>query len=158
MGAKKRVDKLREKNIMRMSALVNTEVMDLHLALIMLEMESPQAINDLIKRFEQCPRVLNIFTTMGGFNLASLVVAEDKDTLESISWEKCSMRSCEGIRRSEFYPIGKTYYTPFLPVREHLVNPDGVKPPCGVNCSSCVRYKEDKCVGCPATKLYRGSL
>ena len=77
----------------------------------MLEMESAEAMQELLKRFEQCPRVVQIFKTVGGYNLIALVVAETQETLESISMEKCSLRCSKGIRRSEFYPVsGLTFH------------------------------------------------
>ncbi|MGD8506972.1 MAG: Lrp/AsnC family transcriptional regulator, partial [Candidatus Bathyarchaeota archaeon] len=106
MGAKKRVERLQERGILKISGLLNVEQLDLHAALVLIEIESSEALERLLKRFKDCPRVVKIFTTLGGYNLIALVVAENQDTLESISVEKCSLRSSEGIRRSEFYPIG----------------------------------------------------
>jgi DNA-binding Lrp family transcriptional regulator len=158
MGAKKRMNKLVQKGIIKVSALVNTEKLGLHAALVLIEIESAEALQRLIDRFSECPRVVHIFTTLGGYNIIALVVAEDRDTLDSISVEKCSLRSSEGIRRSEFYPIGNIHYTPFLSVREHLTCKGRDTTPCNVNCVPCQRYKNKRCVGCPATVHYRGHL
>jgi hypothetical protein len=121
-------------------------------------MDSAKAMQNLIDRFKDCPRVIHIFKTIGGYNIIALVVAEDKDTLESISVEKCSLRSSGGIRRSEFYPIGDIYFSPFLPVREHLTHKERTVAPCNVDCRPCNRYNTQKCVGCPTTSHYRGTL
>jgi DNA-binding Lrp family transcriptional regulator len=121
-------------------------------------MESAEAMRKLLERFKDCPRVIHIFKTIGGYNLIALVVAEDQDTLESISIEKCSLRSSMGIRRSEFYPIGEIYFTPFLHVREYLASKGMSTAPCNVDCKPCIRYLNGKCVGCPATIHYRGTL
>ena len=158
MGAKKRVDKLCEKGIINISALVNVEKTGLHAALVLIEIEGAEAMQKLLERFEECPRVVHIFTTLGGYNVIALVVAENQDTLESISVEKCSLRSGEGIRRSEFYPIGNVHYSPFLPVRRYLAHKERETTPCSVDCRPCSRYQREKCVGCPATSQYRGSL
>lgn len=158
MGAKKRVKRLKDKNILKISALINTKEIDLHAAIVLIEIESAKAMQKLIDRFRECPRVVHIFTTLGGYNIIALVVAEDQQTLENISVEKCSLRSSEGIRRSEFYPIGNIHYTPFLPIRKNLTHRQEKTPPCKVNCLPCNRYKEEKCVGCPATIYYRGNF
>ena len=158
MGAKKRLDKLIAGGTISISALVNTERIGLHVALILIEIEDAVAVHKLLDRFKECPRVVNIFTALGGYNLIALVVAEDRETLDSISVEKCSLRSVEGIRRSEFYPIGNVYYSPFLPIREHLAHMGRDITPCGVDCHPCSRYTANKCVGCPATSYYRGTL
>jgi len=156
MGVKKRFENLKKRGVIKVSALLNTEALNLFSAIIMLEVESADAMNKLLERFKECPRVVYIFNTLGGYNLMALVVAEDQNTLECISMEKCSLRSGEGIRRSEFYPIVNIYYSTFLPVRKHLVHRNGKISPCNVNCGSCQGYVTQKCVGCPTTQYYRG--
>jgi len=158
MGAKKRLNKLLEQGIIKVSALINVEPLRLCTAVVLLEMESAEAMQRLLERFKECPRVVHIFTTLGGYNLIALVVAEDQDTLESISMEKCSLRSSGGIRRSEFYPIGNIHYSPFLPIQEHRAHREKATTPCHVDCRPCSRYKAEKCVGCPAMSYYKGTL
>jgi len=84
MGVKKRVDKLLEKGVITVSTLVNAERLNLHAALVLMEIEDAEAVNRLLARFKECPRVVNIFTTLGGYNLIALVVAEDRNTLQGI--------------------------------------------------------------------------
>lgn len=158
MGAKKRVDRLLDTGVIKVSAHLNTASLNLFPAVVLLEMASAEAMNDLLKRFECCPRVVHICTTLGGYNLIALVIAENQDTLESISREKCSLRSGEGIRRSEFYPIGNVHYSPFLMVREYLTHKERTIAPCNVDCRPCQRYQSHKCVGCPSTQYYKGPL
>ena len=158
MGVKKRLEKLLQQKAIKITALLNPKSLNLHAAIVMLEMESTEAMQKLLERFRDCPRVIRIFTTLGGYNLIALVVAEDQDTLKSISMEKCSLRSSEGIRRSEFYPIGDIHYSPFLAIREYLTHKGRTITPCNVDCRPCQRYKEEKCVGCPAARYYHGPL
>ena len=158
LGAKKRVTKLRDRGVVRLAALVNTEALDLRLAMILLEMESAEAMRQTIARYHDCPRVVHVFTAMGGYNLIALVMAEDQGTLESEAMEQCGLRSGEGIRRSEFYPIGKTHHTPFLPVRFVARRGAGDMTPCGVACHDCPSFRDQRCLGCPATNCYRGPL
>ena len=158
MGTKKRLQKLIKNGTIKVSALVNPKVLGLHPALVMLEMESAETMQELLNRFEECPRVIQIFKTVGGYNLIALVVAETQETLESISMEKCSLRCSKGIRRSEFYPVSDTYFSPFLQIRENLAHKERKVAPCNVKCNSCNRYETQKCVGCPTTSQYKGSL
>jgi DNA-binding Lrp family transcriptional regulator len=158
MGVKKRYDKLLTKNLIKVSTMLNAKALQLHPAIVMLEMESAEAMQKLLTRFEECPRVINIFTTLGSYNIIALVVAEDRDTLESISIEKCSLRSGGGIRRSEFIPIGDVHYSGFLPVREFLTHKNKTITPCGVDCRPCQRYLLQSCCGCPTTQYYKGPL
>jgi Lrp/AsnC family leucine-responsive transcriptional regulator len=158
MGTKKRLEKLINKDIIKISTLINPGALKLHPAIVMLEMESAEAMQELLNRFEACPRVVQIFKTVGGYNLIALVVAETQETLESISMEKCSLRCSKGIRRSEFYPVSETYFSPFLQIRENLAHKDKKVTPCNVDCDPCRRYETQKCVGCPTTSHYKGQL
>lgn len=125
--------KLLEEEVIKVSALINVKPLNLCAAVVLLEMESSEAMQRLLERYMDCPRVVHIFTSLGGYNLIALVVAENQDTLESISVEKCSLRSGKGIRRSEFYPIGDIHHTPFLSVREHLTHKGRTITPCDVD-------------------------
>lgn len=158
LGAKKRVDKLLNKEVINVTALVNTDALNLCLALIMLEIENAEAMRKIIERYSRCPRVINVFTTMGGYNLIALVMAEDQTTLESESMEKCALRSGEGIRRSEFYLIGRVHHTPFLPLKTNVLREKSNITPCGVQCNLCQSFQDNKCVGCPTLSYYRGPL
>jgi len=158
MGAKKRLEKLEKNGTIKVSALLNPDALKLHPAIVMLEMESAEAMQELLNRFEECPRVVQIFKTVGGYNLIALVVAETQETLESISMEKCSLRCSRGIRRSEFYPVSNIYFSPFLQIREGLSHKEKKVTPCNVDCDPCNRFEDKKCVGCPTTIHYRGTL
>ncbi len=158
MGTKKRLEKLIKKGTIKISALINPTALKLHPAIVMLEMESAEAMQNLLDRFKDCPRVVHIFKTIGGYNLIALVVAETQETLESISMEKCSLRCSRGIRRSEFYPISDTSFSPFLQIRENLAHKERKVTPCDVDCKPCSRYEIQKCVGCPTTSNYKGTL
>ena len=158
MGVKKRLEKLIKTRTIKVSALINPSALKLHPAIVMLEMESAEAMQNLLNRFEECPRVIEIFKTVGGYNLIALVVAETQETLESISMEKCSLRCSKGIRRSEFYPVSDTYFSPFLQIRENLAKKEKKVTPCNVECDPCTRYENQKCVGCPTTSNYKGTL
>ena len=158
LGAKKRIAKLLNKNLIHISALVNTDALNLRLALILLEIESAETMRNIIDRYSKCPRVINFFTTMGGYNLIALVMAEDQATLESESMERCALRSGEGIRRSEFYLIGRVQHYPFLPLKTDALKEKGDITPCGVQCKDCPSFQDKKCVGCPALSYYRGPL
>jgi DNA-binding Lrp family transcriptional regulator len=48
-------------------------------------MESAEAMREILHRFKECPRVVHIFSTLGGYNLVALIIAENLGTLESIS-------------------------------------------------------------------------
>lgn len=158
MGVKKRFNNLQENGLVHVSASIDLKSLKLSAVILMLEMENMEAMNELAERFKDCPRVVHLFNTLGGYNLVALLVVEDPSTMQSISLEKCSLRTVKGIRRSEFLPIGDIYFSSFLPIRYSLAHRNLEITPCNVDCRECNRYKNEKCVGCPATNCYRGQL
>jgi DNA-binding Lrp family transcriptional regulator len=157
LGAKKRVSRLVDQNLIHTSALVNVDQLDIRLALIMLEVETPEAMQKILNRYQECPRVLNFFTSLGGYNLIALVMAENQGTLESESMEECALRSGEGIRRSEFYPIRSIPYSPFLHLKQYTQSQKD-KAPCTADCQKCSSFKNGHCIGCPTVSYYKGPL
>jgi len=155
MGVKRRFLKLINEEVIKITPTENVNKIKYKLALILLEIDDQETLRNVLERFKDCPRAVYVFTMLSGYNLAVLTVAENQETLESESWEKCSWRSQVGVRRSEFYPIGEVHYSPFLPIREELMRGEASIAPCGVNCEKCGRYDASKCLGCPATKYYR---
>ncbi len=157
MGVKKRLDKLLNSEVIKIKPLINTEKLKIITAIISMEMESAKALERLLERFKDCPRIIKFFVTTGGYNLFALIYAEDYHSLESVSLEKCSLRSQEGVRRFEIYPIQEIHYDGYLDIKV-VSNKDREYAPCGVFCGDCKRYTTNRCLGCPATKYYRGEL
>ena len=144
------------KNTVKVSAGLNAEQLGLRIAIVNAEVETPERLRELIDIFSKCPRVVFVTTITGAYNVMTMMVAEDADTLNAIV-EVCSIRAQKGIRRSEV-TIGEAPTVPkYLPIRIVAAKVDE-DAPCGINCGICMRYKEKKCLGCPATKYYRGPL
>lgn len=156
-GVKKRLARLFDKEILKVSALLNLDTLKLQAALLLLELESGFVLDNYLKRFRECPRIVQTFRLLGGYNLALVLIAENSDTLESLA-AYCPLRAQQGVRRSEFYPISNLPYSAYLPVREHLVRGRNGEAPCNCDCADCSRYQSKKCVGCPATEKYHGTL
>ncbi len=156
MGVKKRLDKL-EKGKIKLSPLINVEELGVIIAIIAMEVESSEALQKLLERFRECPRILKFFVTTGSYNLFAIVYAEDYHSLESITLEKCSLRSQPGIRRYDVFPVQEIHYDGYMDVKVVADKALNIAP-CGVFCGNCRRYASGKCLGCPATRFYRGKL
>jgi DNA-binding Lrp family transcriptional regulator len=151
----KRLDKLFD-NLVKVSAGINAEYLGFRLAIVYAEVETPKRLRELINIFSKCPRMVFLTTTTGAYNLMTIMVAEDADTLNAIV-EECSARAQMNIRRSEA-TIGEAPVIPkYLPIKIITTKEDEVAP-CGINCGKCSRYERKKCLACPATKYYRGPL
>ncbi len=155
VSVRKRLKNLCE-NLVNVSAGLNAEKLGLRVVVVNAEVGTPERLRELINKFSKCPRIVFLTTTTGAYNLMTVMVAEDADTLNAIV-EVCSVRAQKGIRRSEV-TIGEAPVVPkYLPIKI-ISNKEEEDAPCGINCGKCLRYKNQKCLGCPATKYYRGPL
>jgi len=155
VGVRRRLRNLCE-NSVKVSAGLNAEQLGLRVAIVNAEVESPQRLRELVNVFSKCPRTIFVTTTTGAYNVMTIMVAEDADTLNAII-EVCSIRAQKGIRRSEA-TVGEAPIVPkYLPIKI-VSNKEIEIAPCGITCGKCLRYKNQKCLGCPSTKYYRGPL
>ncbi|MEM3618710.1 MAG: AsnC family transcriptional regulator [Candidatus Bathyarchaeia archaeon] len=155
VAAGRRLQNLCEK-LVNVSAGLNAEYLGFRVAVVNAEVESPERLRELLDTFSKCPRIVFLTTTTGAYNLMTIMIAEDADTLNAII-EMCSVRAHKGIRRSEA-TIGEAPKVPkHLPIKI-VADKKDEDAPCGINCGKCLRYQEKKCLGCPATKYYRGPL
>ncbi len=155
VGVRKRLQNLCEK-LVKVSVGFHAEALGLRLAIVNAEVETPERLRELVKMFSKCPRIVFLTTTTGAYNLMTIMVAEDADTLNAIV-EVCSARAQRGIRRSEATIAEAPAVPKYLPIMIDATKEDD-DAPCGINCGKCARYREKKCLGCPATKYYRGPL
>lgn len=156
VGARARLKRLLRDGSIKISANLSAEKLNMKTAVIFVEAESFERLNKLVKTFKDCPRLVFMSTLMGAHNLIAVMVAEDSSTLESMVVGTCSLRSQKGIRRSEAHVSETTVYPSHLPVRLTVDKSDIA--PCHIPCDTCERYKNDKCLACPATQFYRGPL
>jgi len=157
MGVKKRLDRLLKQELIGIFPEINVRKMNIILAIVAIEIESYENLEKFLRKFRDCPRIIKFFVTTSGFNLFALIYAEDLPSLESISLEKCSLRAQKGIRRFEIYPVQEIHYDPYLRLKVVAEKRNEIAP-CGVYCGDCKRYLEERCLGCPSTKFYRGKL
>jgi DNA-binding Lrp family transcriptional regulator len=155
VSVRKRLQNLCEK-IVKVSVGLNAEELCFRLAIVNAEVETSERLRELVKIFSKCPRIVFLTTTTGAYNLMTIMVAEDADTLSAIV-EVCSARAQKGIRRSEATIAEAPAVPKYLSIKA-VATKEADDAPCGINCGKCVRYQQKKCLGCPATKYYRGPL
>jgi len=157
VAVSKKLNKFIQGGYLEVRGLLNPRKLNLKLALVFAEVESPQNMQKLTENFEKCPRLVLLATLMGSFNFVAMMVAEDLNVLESIT-SICCIRRAEGIRRAEVVIIGELVKPSHIPL-SIIIEEKHKKPPCKyVDCERCPRYLSDKCPGCPAIESYRGWL
>ncbi len=160
VAVSKRLDKLvkgkdNEKPLVKISAGVNLERMGMKILFMALETESFEVTDKILKKYKDCPRMLMIAPVTGRYNLFAVMIAEDTFSLESILGT-CSIRTEEGVRRSETWFGNSPAYPEYMPVN---LSPDKKhKATCARTCADCRRYASGKCVGCPTSTVYKGTI
>ena len=127
--------------------------LDFVTALVGIEVKSEEARIKAEKCLSCCPRVLNIFRTVGKANLHIYAWGEDEHTLTS---------TIESFRNLPHSDIISTTYLGHPIHGDFVIKIPGKKnteSPCGKQiCTKCQTYLNGNCSGCPATNDYIGPL
>ena len=159
VGVKKRLKRLIEGGVMRVTAVVDAERIGFKLFLVMLDVGSPSRRAEMLRLLEECPRIVQALPLIGAYNLCLLLAAEDDRALENILSYNCVLGRCQGdIRRMEVYSVVGDMIPRYVSLRVYLARRGLEETPCGAQCPSCEGYERSGCLGCPATRFYRGSL
>jgi len=146
-----RVRKLEEKGVL--SHLVGTDIKKAQLFMAKVEITTDK-VEQLLKTLESCPLYLNCFLTSGKHNVTCLMIGENIR----------SIMSCVDSRLRQNLPIKDIEFDLIVSPTRPMIVP--VKPqaerkkisPCGADCGVCTFYTEERCLGCPASTCYKGTL
>lgn len=157
VAVSKRLDKLIKADLVKISAGINSESLDVKVLFLGLETENMDVAERIKKKYSHCPRLLMFAPVTGTYNLFAMMIAEDTWSLESILGT-CSMRTEPGIRKSETW-FGNAPLIPKYLQLDLAPNQTGTtRGTCKIDCEKCNRYLVNKCVGCPTTSSYKGNL
>ena len=147
-----RIKSLGENHLVDFGAKVNVINMGFKMAVLNLETDGIEAKQEIISRLEACPRVLQLIKVIEKPSYVALVSAENAETL--LSTVEClrDILSARIVSWQRAKPIfGESFDLKILLEKCDLT-------PCGKKCGNCSNYQELECVGCPATKTYKGPL
>ena len=157
VAVSKRLDKLVKADLVKITAGINSEHLNTKILFMGLETENMEVAEKIQEKYENCPRLLMFAPVTGRYNLFAMLIAEDTWSLESIMGT-CSMRTEPGVRKSESW-FGNAPLIPKYLQLDLAPTPTGTtKGPCKMDCATCKRYIANKCVGCPNTSIYKGTL
>jgi len=142
--------------LVKITAGVNAEEMDMKMLFMGLETENMEITDLILKKYANCPRLVMLAPVTGRYNLFAVMVAEDTFSLESILGT-CSIRTESGIRRSETW-FGNSPMAPQYLNLDLSPSKGAKQSACGRDCGACKRFLSEKCVGCPSSKSYRGTI
>jgi len=146
-----RIQKLKETGIL--IHLIGTDIKKAQLFLARIDIVTTD-IEHVLNFLSKCPLYFNSFLISGRYNLTVLLVGENIRSI--MSCVDSHLRTDPLIKDMEFNLI-------VTPIREYIVP---IKPtldkkkntPCETDCSNCTFYMHDRCLGCPASLHYKGTL
>lgn len=149
-----RISKLKNKGILSYSIGTDVKKAQLFLAKIDIITDDTEQILNFM---DKCPLYFNAFLTSGRYNLTVLMIGEN---LRSITSCMNHMRQNAAINKLikdvEFNFVVASARNFIVPVKPNL---DKKKiTPCGKDCDDCTFYMNDRCLGCPASIKYKGTL
>jgi len=146
-----RIRKLEEKGVL--ARLIGTDIKKAQLFLAKVDLTAND-VPKVLESLEKCPLYLNCFLTSGRHNMTCLLIGENMR----------SIMSCVDSRLRQNLPVENIEFDMIVTPTRPLIVP--VKPkmekkavtPCGAECSTCTFYTSDRCLGCPASIHYKGTL
>jgi DNA-binding Lrp family transcriptional regulator len=147
-----RMKRLVENQLIDLGAKVNVINMGVKMALLNLETDTIEAKQEILSKLKACPRVLQLIQAIEKPCYVALVSAENAETLLSTIECLRDVLNARIVSWQRAKPIiGESFDLKILLEKCDLT-------PCGKKCGICSNYQELECVGCPATKDYKGPL
>jgi Lrp/AsnC family leucine-responsive transcriptional regulator len=146
-----RMKRLRNNGIIAHVIGTNLKNTAFYIAKVEMTAKDPWKVLDF---FRNCPMYLNGLITSGRRNLCLFFVSEKLQAVESCI--NHHMRRNPNVVDVEFNVVITPAKDLVVPVK--LWNEKSDKSPCGKRCSEQPCYTSEKCLGCPATVFYKGTL
>ena len=146
-----RIQKLRQAGALAPAVGMDLKKVGLNLAKV--DVTTKDSI-DIINRFRGCPYFLNGMIVSGRENLCLFFVAEDIATIEAIVDRH--LRSNPAVTTVDLGIVVSPVDAIVAPVKMALEKAE--KGQCGFDCAACQYYVNDRCLGCPMTKHYKGKF
>jgi len=152
-AVRSRIKRLR-RDLIKVNCNIDIKKLGLELFLICLEARFKSKV---INHVKNCPKIINYFDTFGEYNFIMIAVAENTDTMESMI-EQCFSFNFTDITKYTVIPLtnSPSMYQPVKFYSEEEKN--NMKCDFKTDCPHCEMFKEDRCVGCPLHKGYKGIL
>lgn len=148
-----RIAKLKEAGALASQLGINPLKMGLYLAKVDVSSTRP---DEILGMFRGCPYFANGFTISGKNNLCLLFFSESIATLESIV--NGHIRSNPSVSDVDFNIVITSERDYIVPSALSFERSE--RPPCGIElkCHDCPSFRSKKCMGCPVTGQYQGTL
>lgn len=146
-----RIGKLKQSGVISTVAGMNLMKVGLKLAKVDITAKNS---NEVINQFRGCPYFLNGYVVSGKENLCLFFISEDISSVEAIVDKH--IRSNPSVMDVDLGLVITTVNDLIMPVKLNIEKSD--LTPCGHDCKACEYYTNNRCLGCSASKAYKGNF
>ena len=146
-----RISKLKQTGVI--STIAGMNLMKVGLKMAKVDVTTKDSIK-LINQFKDCPYFLNGFIVSGKENVCMHFIAEDISSVEAIVDKH--IRSDPSVTDVDMGVVITTIKDMIQPVKLNVEK--GSMTPCGHDCALCEYYTSKRCLGCAASKAYKGNF
>ncbi|MFX1572576.1 MAG: hypothetical protein ACFFB0_07500 [Promethearchaeota archaeon] len=144
-GIAKRISKLEDSHVLKVQANTNINELQYKSLFLLIEMSNYEEVQNIIKAYQDCPRVFLLAHVTGQYNLIMGIIGQNIDVLHRYI-NYCGPTNKKGILHSATIFVSNFIVPKFLPL--NLFSQKSQEVNCGNVCSDCAAYLDGKCYGC----------
>jgi len=144
-GIAKRITKLEDSGVLKVQANTNIEKLQYKALFLLMEMQNYEEVQNVIKAYEDCPRVFLLAQLTGQYNLILGIIGQNVEVLHRYL-NYCGPTNKKGILHSASIFVSDFIVPKFIPL--NLFSNESQESKCGNICHECAAYLDGKCSGC----------
>lgn len=144
-GIAKRITKLEDSGILKVQANTNINKLQYKALFLLMEMRNFEEVQNIIKAYEQCPRVFMLAQVTGQYNLILGIIGQNVDVLHRYI-NYCGPTNKKGILHSATIFVSELKVPKYLSL--NLFSKESKESVCGNICKDCGAYLDRKCMAC----------
>ncbi len=144
-GIAKRITKLEDSGVLKVQANTNIGKLEYKALFLLMEMRNFEEVQNIIKAYEECPRVFMLAQVTGQYNLILGIIGQNVDVLHRYI-NYCGPTNKQGILHSATIFVSELKVPKYLPL--NLFGNESKEINCGNVCQDCAAYLDGKCMGC----------
>ena len=144
-GIAKRITKLEDTGVLKVQANTNVSKLQYKSLLLLMEMSNFEEVQNVIKAYQDCPRVFLLAQLTGQYNLILGIIGQNVNVLHRYL-NYCGPTNKKGILHSASIFVSDLILPKYIPL--NLFSQESQESNCGNVCKECAAYLDGKCHGC----------
>jgi DNA-binding Lrp family transcriptional regulator len=144
-GIAKRIAKMEDNGVLKVQANANIDKLQYKALFLLMEMSNFEEVQNIIKAYQDCPRVFLLASVTGQYNLILGIIGQNIDVLHRYL-NYCGPTNKKGILHSAAIFASDFIIPKYIPL--NLFSRESQEDECGNICGDCPAYLDGKCEGC----------